>query len=776
VTGDGRTGTSRSDFIREIIEDDLRTGKHDGRVVTRFPPEPNGFLHIGHAKAVCLNFGVAEQYGGHCNLRFDDTNPLTEGVEYAESIVRDVKWLGFSFGDRALHASDYFDEMYRLAEELIAEGKAYVDDLSEEEIKNYRGTLEEPGRPSPCRVRTAEDNLVLFREMRAGDMPDSSCVLRAKIDLSSPNMKMRDPLLYRIRHAHHYRTGDTWPIYPMYDWAHPISDAIEGVTHSLCTLEFENNRELYDWVIESTHVSDRHGFSRPQQYEFARLNLDYTVLSKRKLLALVEEGLVSGWDDPRMPTIAAMRRRGVTPKAIRAFADLVGVAKVNSTVDIEKLEYCVRDDLNWTAPRALGVLQPLPVTITSWPEGLVEELTGPYYPPDIGKPGERKIPFRRQILIERDDFVLDPPPGYQRLSPGRTVRLRYGPCITCDEVVTVAGEVMEVRCHHVPDSIGTNPPGVKVAGVIHWTPATESVMAEVRLYDRLFQDARPEEGSGEELNPESLKVVRGARLEPSLATAQPGSQWQLERVGYFVVDTKDSQPAAPVLTRTVTLRDSWQSRTEPPGPPPVPPAERPARTGTRPPKRSRIEYRAEARVRDKVLADRFATWPSTYGLAANEVDLLTGDRPTGDLFEQAVGAGAPPDATARWVINELPRELGERPVDQTPLTGSGLAALLLALESGEVTGTAAKEVFAEMVRRGADPQQLIAERGLAQVNDETAIAELVNQVLAANPEKVEQYRAGKTGLLGFFVGQVVKSSQGKANPQVVQRVLAVRLG
>jgi glutaminyl-tRNA synthetase len=773
VTGDDRTRTSRSDFIREIIEDDLRTGKHDGRVVTRFPPEPNGFLHIGHAKAICLNFGVAEQYGGHCNLRFDDTNPLTEGVEYVESIVNDVKWLGFSFGGRALYASDYFDEMYQLAEELVAEGKAYVDDLSEEEIKSYRGTLGEPGRPSPCRVRTAEDNLALFREMRAGDLPDGRCVLRAKIDLGAPNMKMRDPLLYRIRHAAHYRTGDAWPIYPMYDWAHPISDAIEGVTHSMCTLEFENNREVYDWVIENTHVSERHGFSRPQQYEFARLNLDYTVLSKRKLLALVEEGLVTGWDDPRMPTIAAMRRRGIAPEAIRAFADLVGVAKVNSTVDIEKLEYCVRDDLNWTAPRVLGVLRPLAVTITSWPEGRVQALTGPYYPNDVGKPGERTIPFERQILIERDDFVVDPPPGYQRLAPGRTVRLRYGPCITCDEVVTVGSEVVEVRCHHVPDSIGTNPPGVRVAGVIHWVPATESVTAEVRLYDRLFLDARPEEASGEELNPESLKVVRGARLEPSLASAEAGSRWQLERVGYFVVDTKDSQPGAPVVNRIVTLRDSWHSRTQPSAPLP---AQRPARTGTRPPKRSRIEYRAEARVRDAVLADRFATWPSRYGLAEGEVDLLTGDRPTGDLFEQAVGAGAPPDATARWVINELPRELGERPVDQTPLTGSGLADLLLALESGDITGTAAKEVFAEMVQRGADPQQIIAQRGLAQVNDEAAIVEIVNDVLAANPEKVAQYHAGKTGLLGFFVGQVVKSSQGKANPQVVQRVLGARLG
>ncbi len=387
----------------------------------------------------------------------------------------------------------------------------------------------------------------------------------------------------------------------------PLGDGIEGVTHSLCTLEFESNRELYDWVIDNTRVSERHGFSRPHQYEFARLNLDYTVLSKRKLLALVDEGYVNGWEDPRMPTIAAMRRRGVGPEAIRAFADLVGVAKVNSTVDIEKLEFCVRDDLNWTAPRVMGVLRPLKVTITSWPEGDVEEMTGPYFPPDVGKPGERTIPFERHILIERDDFILDPPPGYQRLAPGRTVRLRHGPCITCDEVVTERDEVVEVRCHHVPDSVGTNPPGVKVSGVIHWVPATLSVPAEVRLYDRLFSRARPDDGADDELNPESLEVVRGARLEPSLAGAEPGSRWQLERVGYFVFDTADSKPGGPVLNRTVTLRDSWQ------------PEDRSRRrrrryerqpgANTRPPKKSRVEYRAEARVRDPLLADRFATWP-----------------------------------------------------------------------------------------------------------------------------------------------------------------------
>ncbi|MCA1692739.1 MAG: glutamine--tRNA ligase/YqeY domain fusion protein [Actinobacteria bacterium] len=785
---------TRADFIRDIIEDDLRSGKHGGRVLTRFPPEPNGYLHIGHAKSICLNFGIALQYGSRCNLRFDDTNPAREELEYVESIQRDVQWLGFSFGERALFASDYFEEMYDLAEGLIVEGKAYVDDLSEDEIKEYRGSLSAPGRPSPYRDRTAEENLARFRQMRSGDLPDGACVLRARIDLAAPNMKMRDPLLYRIRHAHHDRTGDAWPIYPMYDWAHPLSDAIEGITHSLCTLEFENNRELYDWVIEHTRVSERHGASRPmrsghagrplrsghagrpQQIEFARLNLDYTVLSKRKLLLLVEDGHVAGWDDPRMPTIAGMRRRGYRPEAIRAFADLIGVAKVNSTVDIGKLEYCVRDDLNWVAPRVLGVLRPLKVTITSWPEGEVEHLTGPYFPPDVGKPGERALPFGREILIDSDDFALDPPAGYQRLAPGRTVRLRHGYCITCEEVIERDGEVVELRCRHVPDSVGRTPPDVEVWGVIQWVSAGHAVPAEVRLYDRLFAVPHPEQGAGDlsaHLNPNSLQVVGGAMLEPSLAAAEPGSRWQLERIGYFVFD-QDSRPGAPVLNRIVTLRDSWQARPE--APPEAEARAQSAKAKTRPPKRSRTDFRAEARSRDPVLAARYVEWPAQHGISEADADLLTGDRATGDLFAAAIVEGAPPAAVARWVINELPSALGDRPLADSPISGAGLGALVTAVGSDAITGPVAKEVLAEMAERGGDPRKIVAERGLAQVSDEGEIAAMVDEVLAGNPDKVDLYRSGKTSLLGFFVGQVMKASQGKANPQVVQKLLGQRLG
>ncbi len=782
VSDDATAGPARSDFIRDIVGHDLRTGRHGGRVVTRFPPEPNGYLHIGHAKSICLNFGLALQYRSHCNLRFDDTNPVKEDVEYVESIEHDVRWLGFSFGDRALYASDYFDEMYRLAEDLVLAGHAYVDDLSDEEIKAHRGSLTEPGRPSPYRDRTVEENLARFRRMRAGELPDGACVLRARIDLAAANMKMRDPLLYRIRHATHHRTGDAWPIYPMYDYAHPISDAIEGITHSICTLEFENNRELYDWVMDRTGVSERHGFSRPQQIEFARLNLDYTVLSKRKLLTLVEEGHVGGWDDPRMPTIAGMRRRGYRPEAVRAFADLIGVAKVNSTVDLAKLEFCVRDDLNWIAPRVLGVLRPLKVTVTSWPEGELEPLLAPYFPADVGQPGERPLPFGRELWIERDDFALDPPAGYQRLAPGRTVRLRHGYCLTCDEVVEEGGEVVELRCHHLPGSVGHNPPGVKVSGVIHWVAAASAVVAEVRLYDRLFRVPHPEESPGdlaEHLNPESLEVVDGAMLEPSLAGAAPGSRWQLERLGYFVVDTVDSRPGAPVLNRIVALRDSWESRTEEAAAAADEDATakgaRPTKAATRPPKKSRVEYRAEARQRDPVLAARFAEWPAAHGMSAGDADLLTGDRPTGDLFLAAVEAGAPAPAVARWIVNELPPALGDRQLADAPVTGPGLAALLAQVESGTVSAQAARDVFAEMVERGGEPERIIAERGLAQVSDEVAIRAIVDGVVAANPDKVAQYRDGKTGLLGFFVGQAIKASDGKANPQVVQRLLGERL-
>ncbi len=756
----------RSDFIRDLIEDDLRTGKHGGRVLTRFPPEPNGYLHIGHAKSICLNFGIAQQFKTRCNLRFDDTNPVKEDVEYVDSIQRDIEWLGFSFGGTALYASDYFEEMYALAVGLITDGKAYVCELTDEQIKEYRGTLSAPGRPSPWRDRPIAESLARFAEMRAGGLADGACVLRAKIDMASANMKMRDPLLYRIRHDHHHRTGDAWCIYPMYDYAHPLSDAIEGITHSICTLEFENNRELYDWVVAHTGVSERHGFSRPQQIEFARLNLDYTVMSKRKLLTLVKDGHVAGWDDPRMWTIAGLRRRGYSAEAIRALATLVGVAKTNSVVDFGKLEFCVRDDLNHTAPRVMGVLRPLKLVVTSYDAATTETFDAPLFPPDVGKPGSRPVPMARELWIERDDFAMDPPKDYQRLAPGRTVRLRHGYCVTYEDVVEQDGEVVEVRVRHLPETLGTNPAGIKVAGVIHWVSAAHAIDAEVRLYDRLFAVARPEDAEGDfiqNLNPDSLRVVRGAKLEASLGGAAPGSRWQLERVGYFVFDAVDSRPDAPVLNRIVTLRDAREAR---PGAEAREPAAKSARAKTRPARRSPAEYRAEARARDATLAAAFDRLQAVHGLAEADADVLTGDPAVAAMVEGAIAAGGAPAAVARWLINDP--SFGKVAYAMTPAQLAVFVGLPLA-------GPAAKEVFARLRADGGDPRQIAAERGLDQASDDGAIDALVVEVIASNPDKVAQYRGGKVGLLGFFVGQVVKASAGKASPQRVQELLKQHL-
>jgi glutaminyl-tRNA synthetase len=546
--------TDRSDFIREIVKADNASGKHGGRVATRFPPEPNGYLHIGHAKSICLNFGVARDFGGTCNLRFDDTNPETEETEYVESIQEDVRWLGFSWDDRLYYASDYFERLYECAEILIERGLAYVDDLTADEIREYRGALNAPGRNSPYRERPAAENLDLFRRMRAGEFPDGSRVLRAKIDMSSPNINLRDPILYRIRRAHHHRTGDAWCIYPMYDYAHPISDAIERITHSICTLEFEDHRPLYDWLVNNLPLP-----GTPQQIEFARLNLTYTVMSKRKLLQLVNEKHVSGWDDPRMPTIGGIRRRGFTPEAMRRFAQEIGVAKRENTVDVGLLEFFVREDLNARAPRAMAVLRPLKVVLENYPADQVEHFTLANHPDDASM-GTRTVPFSREFYIERDDFMEDPPKTFFRLAPGREVRLRNAYLVTCQSVVkNDAGEIVELRCTYDSATRGGDAPdGRKVKATLHWVSAAHAVDAEVRLYDRLFTVENP--GAGDEdfltqLNPHSLDVVGGAKLEPSLASATPGARYQFERLGYFCADP-DAKPGMPLFNRTVTLKDS----------------------------------------------------------------------------------------------------------------------------------------------------------------------------------------------------------------------------
>ncbi|MFL5319681.1 MAG: glutamine--tRNA ligase/YqeY domain fusion protein, partial [Myxococcaceae bacterium] len=639
----------RSNFLSEIVEADLAAGKNGGKVVTRFPPEPNGFLHIGHAKSIILNFGLAQQFSGRTHLRFDDTNPTTEEQIYVENIAKDVHWLGFDWGKHLYYASDFFEQMYSCAIRLIKDGKAYVDSQNVDQIREGRGNFDKPGVNSPFRNRSVEENLKLFEKMRAGEMKDGEAVLRAKIDMSHPNVLMRDPLLYRIRHSHHHRTGDKWCIYPMYDYAHPLEDAHEGVTHSICTLEFETNRELYDWVLDNLGPWD----PRPRQYEFARLALGYTVMSKRKLLQLVQEKRVSGWDDPRMPTIAGMRRRGVTPEALREFAELIGVAKNNSLVDIGKFEFAIRSDLEKRAPRAMAVLNPLKVTITNWPAGKVEELELPWWPGEPAR-GSRRVPFGGEVLIEREDFAEVPPKDWRRLAPGWETRLNGAFVIKCDDVVkNAAGEVVELRCSYDPNSKGGDPADKrKIPGTLHWVHASKSVAAEVRLYDRLFSVEQPDaEGDFlKVLNPESLQLAKNARVEPALISeAKAGQHYQFLRLGYFFVDPVDSKPGAPVFNRTITLKDTWakapekQERTE-----------KKPKTESKPaaPKRSRAELRAEIFQTVPASASHFDNF-LRHGVSEDDADVLIADNDLATYVHEALHVNPNGKLVAKWAVNEL---------------------------------------------------------------------------------------------------------------------------
>ena len=761
------------DFIRQMIADDVAAGHHDGRVVTRFPPEPNGFLHIGHAKSICLNFGIAREFpNAVCHLRFDDTNPETEDEAYVRSIQEDVRWLGFDWGEHLYFASDYFEQMYAFAEHLIERGLAYVDSASEEEIRAARGTVTEPGYATPSRTRTVAENLDLFRRMRAGEFPDGAHVLRAKIDLASNNMLMRDPVLYRIRHAHHYRQGDAWCIYPLYDYAHPIEDALESVTHSLCTLEFDNNRELYDWVV--ANIPRGPGAvppeSEPRQTEFARLALDYTVMSKRKLLQLVNNGDVTGWDDPRMPTIAGMRRRGVTPESLRSFADLIGVAKANTRVDIAKLEYALRDDLNQHAPRVLCVLDPLRVVITNWPAGHVEEIDAPYFPHDVPREGSRTLAFTGELFIDAQDFAEDPPKGFFRLAPGREVRLRYGYIIKCAEVIKdAAGKVTELRCTYDPATRGGDTPdGRVVKGTIQWVSAHHAIPCEVRLYDRLFTVPDPEADESREfrefLNRDSLVVVKHALVEPSVRNDPPGSRYQFERLGYFCSDPVDSRADALVFNRTVTLRDTWArtSRAEPH-------TEKP-----RAPSRAPIAA-PRAQEIDPARRPAIARFASEFQLDDTTAEILTRTPDTERFYRDVVAAGAAPRAAANWTVNELARELGERTLSEVEITAAEFANLLRMLDGDELNSTAAREVLNVLVNEGGIAVAIVEGRGLRQLNDTTTLSTIVEETIAAHPAKVEEYRKGRTGLLGFFVGQVMGKTRGRANPEAVSAMLAERL-
>ncbi|HIP18132.1 MAG TPA: glutamine--tRNA ligase/YqeY domain fusion protein [Sulfurovum sp.] len=743
------------DFLRSIVEEDLKSGKYR-EIVTRFPPEPNGFPHIGHAKSIAINFGIARDYHGHCNLRMDDTNPTTEDTKYVEALKDAVDWLGFDWGERVYFTSDYFPKLYDYAVKLIKMGKAYVDSLNEEEMRAHRGTVTEAGKRSIFAERSVEENLDLFERMKNGEFKDGSHVLRAKIDMSAANMKMRDPLLYRIRHAHHFRAGDTWSIYPMYDFAHCLSDYIEGISHSLCTLEFENNRDIYDWVLDTLDLEP----PRPYQYEFARLGINYTVMSKRKLLELVESGQVSGWDDPRLPTIAGYKRRGYTPESILTFCDQIGIAKANSMVDVAQLEFCIRDDLNTKVPRVMCVLDPLKITIENY-EGS-EILDASYYPEDVPKEGTRKLPFSKEIYIERDDFNENPPKGYFRLTPEQPVRLKHGYIISCKEVIKDAqGEIVEIKVHYHPESkSGSDSSGIKVKSAIHWVSAAEAKRVEVRLYDRLFKEETPE--GLEDVNPDSLKIIKNALIEPSVITQKPDERFQFERQGYFYADPVDYSEETPVFNKIVGLKDSWGKKKK-------------KRSETAKPQAKKVQIDGEVAAMSAQEQAHFDRYTAELELNPEVANTLARDAQLSTFYDEALRANHSPVTIANIVSNEVARELKENQVAALQFSAAQIAQLAEMIDDETISSKIAKRVFEEMVISGEDPKQIVESKGLIQISDPVKIAPIIDEVIAKNPDNVAKFLAGNTKLLGFFVGQVLKNTGGKANPKVVNELVAKKL-
>ncbi len=743
------------DFLRTIVEADLKSGKYK-EIVTRFPPEPNGFPHIGHAKSIFINFGIASDYNGFCNLRMDDTNPTTEDTKYVEALKDAIKWLGFEWHGKVHFTSDYFPKLYDYAIQLIKMGKAYVDSINEEEMREYRGTVTEPGKRSKYAARSVEENLNLFERMKNGEFKDGEHVLRAKIDMSAANMKMRDPLLYRIRHAHHFRAGDTWSIYPMYDFAHCLSDYIEGITHSLCTLEFENNRDIYDWVLDTLELKP----PRPYQYEFARLNINYTVMSKRKLLELVEGNYVSGWDDPRLPTIAGYRRRGYTPESILTFCDQIGIAKANSVVDVAQLEFCIRDDLNTKVPRVMCVLDPLKVSIENY-EGS-EEIDASYYPDDVPKEGSRKVPFSREVYIERDDFTENPPKGYFRLTPEQPVRLKHGFIISCKEVVKDDnGNITEIKAEYYPDSrSGSDRSGIKVKSAIQWVSAKEAKTVEVRLYDRLFSAEIPE--GVEDINPDSLKIIKNALIEPAVITDKPDERFQFERQGYFYADPVDYTDEAPVFNKIVGLKDSWGKKKK------APKSE---------PKRQAKKEQIDGEVVPMSEAQQtlFDKYTGELGLNSEVANTLARDEKLSSFYHDALSVNNSPVTIANMVANDVARELKESQTDVLKFDAEQIAALVKMVDDGIISSKMAKQVFEEMAKSGTHPKKIVADKGLVQISDPAEISPVIDEVMAKNPDNVAKFKAGNTKLLGFFVGQVLKATGGKANPKVVNALVAEKL-
>ena len=763
---DRPSDAAKSNFIRDIIAADVEAGVHGGRVVTRFPPEPNGYPHIGHAQSICLNFGLAEAFGGVTNLRYDDTNPEAESLEFVEALEDAVRWLGFD-PNEIRFASDYFEQFYAWAVTLVEKGLAYVDSQTEEEIREGRGTVTEPGTESPYRDRPVEENLRLLEEMRRGEHPDGSHVLRAKIDMAHPNMKLRDPIMYRIRReAHHYRRGDAWKIYPLYDWAHGQGDAIEGITHSICTLEFDVNRPLYDWYLDAIGLPE----PRNHQYEFARFNLDYTVTSKRRLRQLVEEGHVVGWDDPRMPTIAGLRRRGVRPQALRRFFDALGVTKVNGSIELQQFEYALRDDLNEVAPRVLAVTDPIKLTIegaegTTWTDA-------PYWPHDVTPPADapqtRRLPLGPEVWIERDDYADEPPKGWKRLSPGARVRLRHGPVVECLGAERDSdGEVTLVRAR-LAEGEG------KVKGVIHWVDAEHALPATFRLYDRLFTDPNPAAAEDflRTLNPESLVETRGW-VEPSVADDPADTRYQFERLGYFWQDPEDSAPDALVFNRIVALRDSW-SKNEPARSPLTGTG-----TGTGAVDSSKATATASA-PRDPAAGldeherERYDALV-VRGAGEEEAAVLASDDDLAELYESVIASFDRPQEAGALLVHDLRPTLDDRDLSDSKATPEALADVLRMVEARTLTRNAAREVVAALVTEGGSAEAVVNTRGLAAVRDADALAPAINAALAENPDEVERYRNGEGRLFGFFVGQAMRRAGKGADPKQVQALLRERL-
>jgi glutaminyl-tRNA synthetase len=746
------------DFLRTIVEEDLKSGKYK-EVITRFPPEPNGFPHIGHAKSICINFGIANDYNGHCNLRMDDTNPTKEDTKYVEALKDAVQWLGFNWGENVYFTSDYFSKIYEYAVQLIKMDKAYVDSLTEEEIREYRGTVTQAGKRSKYADRSVEENLDLLERMKNGEFKDGKHVLRAKIDMSAANMKMRDPLLYRIRHAHHFRTADDWCIYPMYDFAHCLSDYIEGVSHSICTLEFENNRDIYDWLLDTLELK----LPRPYQHEFARLGINYTVMSKRKLLELVNGEYVNGWDDPRMPTIAGYKRRGYTKESILNFCDQIGIAKANSMVDVAQLEFCIRDDLNTKVPRVLCVLDPLKVTIENY-EGS-EEIDAPYYPHDVPKDGSRKLPFSKDIYIERDDFMENPPKGYFRLTPTQPVRLRHGYIISCKEVIKDAnGNIIEIIAQYYPESkSGTDTSGIKVSSAVQWVSAKEAKTIEVRLYDRLFKNEAPE--GLEDLNPNSLQIIKNALIEPAVITDKIDERFQFERHGYFYADPIDYTDEKPVFNKIVGLKDSWAKKTKKETAPKI----------IDKPQIQKVQVVGTVEAMNDKQQELFDNYTNNLGLNSEVSNILARDEDLSRFYKEALAIINSPVTLANIIVNEVARELKQMEVSQVKFTPIQVSELVKMIDDEIISSKIAKEVFEEMAKSATNPRQIVEDKGLVQISDPSVISPIIDDIIAKNPDNVTKFKAGNTKLLGFFVGQVLKETGGKANPQVVNELVALKL-